>query len=84
MGVGGIRTSVELELEFWACLAELAAARRASLPALVGEVAAAKPRSRSLASALRVFALDGARRLLGRPANGHAADGPPGVCPAVN
>jgi predicted DNA-binding ribbon-helix-helix protein len=27
MRVGGVRTSVELEAEFWACLAELAAAR---------------------------------------------------------
>jgi predicted DNA-binding ribbon-helix-helix protein len=65
MRVGGVRTSVELEAEFWACLAELAAARRVRLSALVGEVAAAKPRSRSLASALRVFALEEARQ---RPA----------------
>jgi predicted DNA-binding ribbon-helix-helix protein len=55
--VAGRRTSVKLEAEFWACLAELAAGRRVPLAALVEAVAAAKPRAGGLASALRVFAL---------------------------
>jgi predicted DNA-binding ribbon-helix-helix protein len=63
MRVGAVRhTSVQLEAAFWAYLAELAAERRVRLAALVDEVAAAKPRARSLASALRVFALEQARR----------------------
>jgi predicted DNA-binding ribbon-helix-helix protein len=69
--VAGRRTSVKLEAAFWACLAELAASRRVPLATLVGEVAAARPRPGSLASALRVFALRETRRRLGpaaRPA----------------
>jgi predicted DNA-binding ribbon-helix-helix protein len=64
--VGGIRTSVCLEAAFWACLAELAAERRVRLSALVDEVAA-RSRSGTLASALRVFALEEARRRLAPP-----------------
>jgi predicted DNA-binding ribbon-helix-helix protein len=62
MRVGGRATCVGLEPAFWACLAELAAARRESLAALVGRVAAARPAGASLASALRTFALEQARR----------------------
>jgi predicted DNA-binding ribbon-helix-helix protein len=68
MRVGKVpNTSVLLEEEFWACLAELAAERRVRLSELVGELAAAKPRSRSLASALRVFALEETRKRLAPP-----------------
>lgn len=55
--LAGHRTSVALEAEFWEALAALAAARGASLPALVAEVDAARDPTRPLASALRVFAL---------------------------
>jgi predicted DNA-binding ribbon-helix-helix protein len=71
MRVGAVpRTSISLEAAFWGYLAELAASRGVTLPALVGGVAAAKPRSRTLASALRVFALEEARRRSARPAAG--------------
>ena len=59
--LAGHRTSVALEAEFWDALATLAAARGATLPALVAEVDAARAPSRPLASALRVFALQGRR-----------------------
>jgi predicted DNA-binding ribbon-helix-helix protein len=72
--VGGVRTSVGLEEAFWACLAEVAAERRVRLAALVDEVAA-RPRAGTLASALRVFALEEARRGLGRAAAGPARRG---------
>jgi predicted DNA-binding ribbon-helix-helix protein len=62
MRVGGRETCVGLEPPFWACLAELAAERRVSVRALVGEVAAARPAGDSLASALRIFALEQAGR----------------------
>jgi predicted DNA-binding ribbon-helix-helix protein len=63
MRVGDVRrTSVALEAEFWAYLAELAVGREVPLTALVGEVAKVKPPGRGLASALRVFALQQARR----------------------
>jgi predicted DNA-binding ribbon-helix-helix protein len=62
MRVGGRETCVGLEPPFWACLAGLAAARRVSVRALVGEVAAARPAGDSLASALRIFALEQAGR----------------------
>jgi predicted DNA-binding ribbon-helix-helix protein len=55
--VGGRETCVALEPQFWACLAELAAERRVSVAALVGQVAAARPARVGLASALRTFAL---------------------------
>jgi predicted DNA-binding ribbon-helix-helix protein len=57
MRVGGRETCVALEPQFWACLAELAAERRVSVVALVGQVAAARPAGVGLASALRTFAL---------------------------
>jgi predicted DNA-binding ribbon-helix-helix protein len=78
MLVRGVRTSVGLEEAFWACLAELAGERRVRLAALVDAVAAAKPRSRTLASALRVFALQEARRRRGDGAavGNRAAAGP--------
>jgi predicted DNA-binding ribbon-helix-helix protein len=68
MRVGAVpRTSIELEAEFWGYLIELAAARGVRPSALVAEVAAAKPRGSTLASALRVFALEQARRRLAPP-----------------
>ena len=65
MRVGGRATCVALEPEFWGYLAELAAARRVSVAAVVRQAAAAAPPQASLASALRTFALRQASR---RPA----------------
>jgi predicted DNA-binding ribbon-helix-helix protein len=62
MRVGGRETCVGLEPPFWASLAGLAAERRVSVRALIGEVAAARPAGESLASSLRVFALEQAGR----------------------
>ena len=62
MRVGGRETCVGLEPPFWAFLAGLAAERRVGVQALVGQVAAARPAGASLASALRVFALEQAQR----------------------
>jgi predicted DNA-binding ribbon-helix-helix protein len=62
MRVGGRETCVGLEPQFWACLAGLAAERRVSVKALIGQVAAARPAGDSLASALRIFALEQAGR----------------------
>jgi predicted DNA-binding ribbon-helix-helix protein len=50
------RTSIALEVEFWAVLEREAAVKEVSLTALVGEIDA-KRGMRPLASALRVFAL---------------------------
>lgn len=57
--LSGHRTSVALEPEFWARLAELAAASGQTLSALVTKVDAARASDRSLASSLRVLALSG-------------------------
>jgi predicted DNA-binding ribbon-helix-helix protein len=62
MRAAGREICVGLEPEFWACLAELAAARRVSVPALIRWVAASRPAGSSLASALRTFALEQARQ----------------------
>lgn len=55
--LAGHRTSVALEAEFWAALADLAAAGGRPLSALVAELDAARPAGQPLASALRVHAL---------------------------
>lgn len=55
--LAGHRTSVALEPEFWKALEDAASQRGGSLAALVVEIDAARPPSRPLASALRVFAL---------------------------
>jgi predicted DNA-binding ribbon-helix-helix protein len=64
MRVAGRETCVALEPAFWGYLAELAAGQQVSLLTLVGRVAAARPAGISLASALRTFALEQARRPL--------------------
>jgi predicted DNA-binding ribbon-helix-helix protein len=59
--LGGHRTSVALEPEFWAALEALAGKRGTSLSALVAAVDAARPgTAQPLASALRVLALEAA------------------------
>lgn len=62
MRIGGIRTSVKLESEYWAYLDELAQRRRVRLPTLVNEVATSVADPISLASTLRTFSLAHARR----------------------
>ncbi len=66
--LSGHRTSVALEPEFWAALAQAAAARGQALSALVAGVDAARDPGQPLASALRVFAL----RQTGAVARGNA------------
>jgi predicted DNA-binding ribbon-helix-helix protein len=68
MRVGAVRTSVKLEPEFWDYLTEVARARESRLSALVNEVADATPGRANLASTLRVFALQHARRAARAPA----------------
>ncbi len=55
--LAGHRTSVALEEEFWAALADIAAGHGQSLTALVAATDAARDADRPLASALRVLAL---------------------------
>ncbi|WP_149535476.1 ribbon-helix-helix domain-containing protein [Siccirubricoccus phaeus] len=82
--LAGHRTSVALEPEFWAALEGLAAARGQSLAGLV--TAVDRERAQPLASALRVFALNGgaarsAPRVQPPPGMGHPPD--PGLYPQV-
>lgn len=55
--LSGHRTSVALEPEFWAVLEQIAARRAQTVSALVTGLDSARPETRPLASALRVFAL---------------------------
>src|SRR5689334_22131260 len=55
--LSGHRTSVALEPEFWSVLGEMATERSVRMSALVAEVDAGRNRAHSLASALRVLAL---------------------------
>ncbi len=55
--LSGHRTSVALEPEFWAALAQAAQRQEMALSALVTRIDAERGPDRPLASALRVFAL---------------------------
>jgi predicted DNA-binding ribbon-helix-helix protein len=55
--VGGHRTSVALEGEFWQTLEDIATRRGISMPRLVAEIDEVRSHKDPLASALRVFAL---------------------------
>ena len=60
MRIAGHRTSLALELEFWAELEKVAQARAKSLPALIATIDEARAKDApeaSLASAVRVFVL---------------------------
>jgi predicted DNA-binding ribbon-helix-helix protein len=57
LSLSGHRTSIALEAEFWAALAEIAQAQGSSLAGLVTRVDAERAPEQALASALRVFAL---------------------------
>jgi predicted DNA-binding ribbon-helix-helix protein len=54
--LGGHKTSVSLEDEFWRALKEIAASRHATLSELVGTIDADR-RAGNLSSALRIFIL---------------------------
>ena len=56
--LSGHRTSVALEPEFWAALAEIAGRQGVVLSALVAAVDAERDPSRPLASSLRIIALN--------------------------
>ncbi len=56
VAIAGHRTSVSLEAPFWDALKDIAAARGASVQALVGEIDAGRGGA-NLSSAIRVFVL---------------------------
>jgi predicted DNA-binding ribbon-helix-helix protein len=56
--VAGHRTSVSLEEPFWQALAEIAAATRTSVPALVTTIDRSRGANLSLSAALRLHVLD--------------------------
>lgn len=61
MRIAGHRTSLALELQFWAALERIARDRGVSLPSLIAsidEVRAKESPEASLASAVRVFVLE--------------------------
>ena len=60
--IAGHRTSVSLEEPFWQALREIAAARGASVQALIGNIDAGRA-EQNLSSAIRVFVLDAVRGL---------------------
>ncbi|WP_419730726.1 ribbon-helix-helix domain-containing protein [Lichenicola sp.] len=62
LSLSGHRTSVALEAEFWMALEALAAAQGVTLVALVASEDAARDPARTLASALRVRALQAGTR----------------------
>ena len=70
LSLSGHRTSVALEPEFWSVLEALAVLRGQSLIALVEAEDAGRDPDRSLASSLRVLALDTHRRTGSRPGDG--------------
>ena len=55
--IGGIRTSVKLEQEFWFYLKKIADNRNIRLSRLINDIADAHPDRTNLASTIRVFAL---------------------------
>lgn len=57
MVVGGIRTSIRLEQDFWEHLEEIADSRSIRLSGLIDGIAEATPERASLASTLRTFTL---------------------------
>lgn len=56
--VAGHRTSISLEDPFWQALGEIAAARGASVAALVADIDGARPDGANLSAAIRIFVLD--------------------------
>ena len=60
VAIAGHRTSVSLEAPFWDALKDIAAGRRVSVQALIGEIDAGRGGA-NLSSAIRVFVLREAR-----------------------
>ena len=60
--VAGHRTSISLEDPFWEALAEIAAARRSSVAALVAAIDRGREGDASLSAAVRLFVLDWYRK----------------------
>lgn len=58
LSIAGHRTSIALELQFWERLHHVAAARGASMPALVAEIDSRRAPGATLSSAIRVFLLE--------------------------
>jgi predicted DNA-binding ribbon-helix-helix protein len=56
--IAGHRTSVSLEEPFWDALAEIAAARKSSVAALIRSIDKSRRRELNLSAAIRVFILD--------------------------
>lgn len=57
--IDGHRTSVSLEDPFWKALASEAAARGMTRASLIGQIDHARPPEVGLATALRLFVMDG-------------------------
>ncbi len=62
--LSGHQTSVSLEQEFWDELTAIAAARKLSINALVGEIDRAREPGTNLSSSLRVHVLEALRARL--------------------
>jgi predicted DNA-binding ribbon-helix-helix protein len=60
VAIAGHRTSVSLEAPFWDALKDIAAGRRVSVQALIGDIDAGRGGA-NLSSAIRVFVLREAR-----------------------
>lgn len=60
--VAGHRTSISLEDPFWQGLAEIAAARRASIASVVASIDRGRPDGTNLSAAIRVAVLDWYRK----------------------
>ena len=56
--IAGHRTSVSIEDPFWRGLAEIAVARRSSVPALISAIDRERAAGTNLSTALRLFVLD--------------------------
>lgn len=67
--IDGHRTSVSLEDPFWKALAEQSAARGVTRATLIGQIDHARPPEVGLATALRLFVLDGMMRRPGQDAS---------------
>ena len=65
--LGGHRTSVTLEPEFWQAFREIAAGRGMGLNQLAAEIDAAREAETGLATALRLFVLADLRRRVTQP-----------------
>jgi predicted DNA-binding ribbon-helix-helix protein len=60
--IAGHRTSISIEEPFWQALAEIAAARKESVAALIAGIDRDRPDEINLSAAIRLFALDWYRR----------------------